>query len=41
VHRDGVGRHDALRAHVAVKRLAGQRMVDRLDGSNLDEAMTV
>jgi hypothetical protein len=39
VHRDRVRRHVALGVEVAVKRLAGWRVVDQLGGANLDDAM--
>jgi hypothetical protein len=40
VHRDRVGWHVALGVEIAVKRAAGRRVVDQLDGANLDDAMT-
>ena len=38
MHGDRVGWHGALGAHVAVKRAAGWRVVERLDDADLDDA---
>jgi len=38
VHRESVGWHSALRAQVAVKRVAGYGGVNKLNRTNLDDA---